>query len=69
MNEKLLALAGLESAKLIANPAWGSHVPGAWENYLPPDLSDLWPDLSDESRLACYVCAKSAARYDFSLDE
>ena len=67
--KQLLKLADLPSSEEIAKPDWGGRSPDAWVNYLPEGIAAVWPELAEESRLACYVCAKESARYDISLDE
>jgi hypothetical protein len=67
VNGRLLELAELESANLIAAPNWNDRMPGRWTNYLPGDVAELWPQLSDEARLVAYICATNSAKYDYSL--
>lgn len=44
-------------------PRSGGHPEFAWEDDVPECLKNLWPSLSDETRLAVYIIAGDWANY------
>jgi hypothetical protein len=69
IEEKLLALAAdcanLEPAEVlesISAPAWeAKHGWCDWQLFVPKELEALWPNMSNETRLAVYFIAAERA--------
>jgi hypothetical protein len=54
----------------IADPKWPTQgrTWGDWKQYVQDDLRRLWPSLSLEARLCCYLTARHSASHEYSVD-
>ena len=70
--ERLLALCrqypGLDPRDVleaVANPQWGEAArTNDWRQYVCASVVELWPGLSQESRLVSYLSASVAAHFE-----
>lgn len=54
--EAIARKANGEGLDRINDPKWGNHR-FRWEHYVPHDLQEVWPHLTNEAKLVAYVCA------------
>ena len=55
------------TSEMLATPNWDGRLGcPTWERYVPGDMTELWPDLSFESRLILLI--RACRDMDLALD-